>query len=206
MKRFLLSLICCTPLLFVSSMSLSVDLTGPNGETATDYQQYGPISRSETLWAISTQLRPDNSVSVHQTMVALYKLNPNAFDDGNINRIIANSTLQVPSYDYVAQQTNQEVAELIRKYSTPKVEVVKKVAPKVEVITPEEPKVAPKEIIEEVVEPVVKEEINQDSEKLIESEAKLSALQEEMRLLNEQFIVATEVSQVLKLKLQAFIR
>tara|TARA_R110001583_G_scaffold112917_3_gene263096 strand:- start:30889 stop:33225 length:2337 start_codon:yes stop_codon:yes gene_type:complete len=186
-------------------MSLSVDLTGPSGESALNFDndQYGPISRSETLWAISSKLKPDNSVSVHQTMVALYKLNPDAFDNGNINKIIANSTLEIPSYEFVAQQTNAEAAALIRKYSAQKAVVVKKETPKA-IEKPVESIIENvKELsVKETKAPEVEAKDSVDKEKFDATEDKLLSLQEEMRLLNEQFIVATEATQVLKLKLQ----
>ena len=72
----------------------SRDLTGsvtkvPGGDT------YGPVRSNETLWAISNRLRPDNSVSLNQMMVALYRANPEAFA-GNINRLRRGAILRVP--------------------------------------------------------------------------------------------------------------
>src|SRR6185295_10730839 len=44
---------------------------------------YGPVQRSETLWAIAERFRPDG-VSMNQMMVALFEANPQAFA-GNMN-------------------------------------------------------------------------------------------------------------------------
>lgn len=67
-------------------------------EVVTAYEPgatYGPIRRKETLWAIAKRLRPDESVSINQMMLALYRLNPEAFQ-GNINRMKAGYVLRLP--------------------------------------------------------------------------------------------------------------
>ncbi|MCP4323840.1 MAG: hypothetical protein GY787_18690, partial [Alteromonadales bacterium] len=195
MKRLLLSLVCCSPLLFSPSVSLSIDLVGPNGETQLSLEQYGPVSPVETLWAISSKLRPDSSVSVQQTMVAIYKTNPYVFYEGDINKIIPGSILKVPSLEFVEQQTDIEAMQLIRKYSAKKaVKKAKKEPIKVS-NSPVKPVVAK-------VDPAIITENELNKEKLVEAEKKLTELQEEMLLINEQFIVATEATQALKLKLQ----
>jgi pilus assembly protein FimV len=204
MKRLLLSLICCSPLLFSPSVSLSIDLTGPSGETRALFEQYGPVSPAETLWAISSKLRPDKSVSVQQTLVAIYKLNPFAFYKGNINQIIPESIIKVPSFEFVAQQNDKEAMDLIRKYSLKKNNVIKKeilkIPEKVAEKTIEVPSVEPEPV--KIIDPAIVAENEANKEKLIVADNKLSELQAEMQLLNEQFIVATEATQVLKLKLQ----
>ncbi|WP_341501539.1 FimV/HubP family polar landmark protein [Gallaecimonas sp. GXIMD4217] len=58
---------------------------------------YGPISPSDTLWSIGNQLRPNSSVTVHQTMVAIHQKNPNAFVSGDINRMVKGAVLRVPT-------------------------------------------------------------------------------------------------------------
>ncbi|WP_022964210.1 FimV/HubP family polar landmark protein [Halopseudomonas pelagia] len=52
-------------------------------------------SRSDTLWEIALRSRPSGA-SVHQTMLAIQELNPNAFIDNNINRLKADQTLTLP--------------------------------------------------------------------------------------------------------------
>ena len=81
-------------------------------------------SRSDTLSDIALQVRPNTVVSsMQQTMLALQELNPEAFADGNINRLRSGQVLRVPSLeeiqsidprdavDEVARQ-NQEFAEV----------------------------------------------------------------------------------------------
>ena len=45
------------------------------------------------LFRIAMENRPDQSVSLQQTMVAIQRLNPNAFVDGNLNRVKAGERL-----------------------------------------------------------------------------------------------------------------
>ncbi|WP_022940748.1 FimV/HubP family polar landmark protein [Psychromonas hadalis] len=203
MKRLLLSLIFCSPLLFSPSVS-SISLVGPSEGNVLSAQQsveqYGPVSRAETLWAISSKLRPDNSVSVQQTMVALYKLNPYAFFKGNINKIIPESMLTIPSSAFVAEQTDAEAIALIRKYS-PNKKTTSVATPKPSLVEKKEAlKVPEKESVKVDAAVVAENALNR--EKLDATEKKFSALQAEMELVNEQFIIATEASQALKLKLQ----
>ncbi len=55
------------------------------------------IRRNDTLWSIASQARPDNSVSVQQTLAAIYRANPQAFVNNDINRIETGETLEIPS-------------------------------------------------------------------------------------------------------------
>ena len=78
---------------------------------------------SDTLSYIALQVRPNTVVSMQQTMLALQGLNPEAFADGNINRLRSGQVLRVPTLeeiqsidprdavDEVARQ-NQEFAEV----------------------------------------------------------------------------------------------
>ncbi len=67
------------------------------------------IQESDTLWEIALRVRPDNSVSIQQTMLAIQRLNPEAFVGGNINRLQAGATLQIPDLSDI-QSINQQQA------------------------------------------------------------------------------------------------
>jgi len=54
------------------------------------------IRRDQTLWEIANQAKPAG-VSVHQTMLDIQRLNPDAFINGNINRIKAGYIIYLPS-------------------------------------------------------------------------------------------------------------
>lgn len=57
---------------------------------------YGPVGGKDTLWDIALAVRPDSSTNVHQTMLALQRLNPEAFIRGNINLLKKGQVLRVP--------------------------------------------------------------------------------------------------------------
>lgn len=76
---------------------------------------YGPVATNDTLWAIALKVRPNRQYSVHQTMVALQQLNPDAFINGNINLLREGQVLRVPTSNDLdnisAQQAVAEVAQ-----------------------------------------------------------------------------------------------
>ncbi len=49
-----------------------------------------------TAWELALQYRPGRSVSVHQMMMALVRANPDAFLDGNVNRLRRGVVLRIP--------------------------------------------------------------------------------------------------------------
>jgi pilus assembly protein FimV len=57
---------------------------------------YGVTDRFDTLWEIALEVRPAEDVTVQQTMLALRRLNPEAFLRGNINGLKAGYVLRVP--------------------------------------------------------------------------------------------------------------
>ena len=244
MKRILLSLVFCSPLLFNVPLVQSVDLVGPNDQdqlaqpaetiqapssnttstpaTSPVISKYGPISSRETLWSIASKLRPDSSVSVFQTLVAIYKANPSAFYQSDINRIIPRSVITIPNKAFIAQQTNKEAEQLLRPRK-PAPKVIKPVVKKEIIETaPVEPVITQTEKLQtqvnedetnkieaestEVVEPEIIDQLKKealDKASALEAKNKLLVDQEkEFQLLSEQLIVATEANQSLKLKLQ----
>ncbi|HEY0634150.1 MAG TPA: FimV/HubP family polar landmark protein [Gammaproteobacteria bacterium] len=56
---------------------------------------YGPVKRNEALWRIANRMRPDDSVSVEQMMIALFNANRGAFIQGNINRLRKGAVLRI---------------------------------------------------------------------------------------------------------------
>ena len=55
-----------------------------------------------TLIRIARQIRPDETVTLQQTMIAIQSLNPEAFADGNINRLLTGQVLRVPTKDEIS--------------------------------------------------------------------------------------------------------
>lgn len=66
--------------------------------TGDSYQ----VAANETLWGIATRARSEQ-VTVHQMLVAIYRANPDAFINGNINNLSQGAVLTIPD----AQQASQ---------------------------------------------------------------------------------------------------
>lgn len=73
-----------------------------------DGRSYGPVSATDTLWDIALRVRPDNSYSVHKTMLAIQRLNPDAFINGNINLLKRGQVLRVPQGSEIDEVTQQQ--------------------------------------------------------------------------------------------------
>ncbi len=58
-------------------------------------------TRNDTLWGIARRVRPNDRVSIEQTMLALLDANPQAFYDHNINRLKAGYVLRVPDISQI---------------------------------------------------------------------------------------------------------
>lgn len=76
---------------------------------------YGPTKASDTAWVIADKVRPDKSVSVQQMMMALLAANPDAFDDGNVNKLKRGITLQIPDMGLISAMTAREAAQAFRE-------------------------------------------------------------------------------------------
>jgi pilus assembly protein FimV len=79
--------------------------------------EFGPeyrVQRNDTLWAIAQQVRPDETLTTNQIMVALFRENPHAFDD-NINRLRAGTILRVPSRQQMAATAGREATAEVRR-------------------------------------------------------------------------------------------
>lgn len=69
-------------------------------------------TRSDTLWELALRNRPQGA-SVHQTMLAIQDLNPNAFINGNINQLKSGQTLTLPSAEQATARSGAEaIAEV----------------------------------------------------------------------------------------------
>ncbi len=67
-----------------------VEPEAPEGKTVT-------IESGDTLYEIAARSRPSTSVSVEQTMMAIQRINPDAFIDNNVNMIRAGEVIRIPS-------------------------------------------------------------------------------------------------------------
>lgn len=72
------------------------------------------IRRDENLWSIAKAARPDG-VSIHQTMLDIQRLNPDAFLDGNINRIKAGYIIYLPSAEDISSADLEEALAEVKQ-------------------------------------------------------------------------------------------
>ncbi|WP_371195858.1 FimV/HubP family polar landmark protein [Glaciecola sp. SC05] len=90
-------------------VSAQVQLQGPtNSPEAYSGVVYGPIDQNDTLWRIASRYKQDSQFSVYQTMLAIYELNPQAFENRNFNTMVNGATLQLPSDRYIARMDIQK--------------------------------------------------------------------------------------------------
>ena len=77
----------------------------PSGQSSTESYK---VKRNDTLWEIARQIRPDNDLSVQQTMMAIQRDNPRAFVDNNINRLKQGEVLRIPDRGKIERITPRE--------------------------------------------------------------------------------------------------
>ena len=92
-KGFVAVVLCVG--LAVTDVALAAESPGGDDEAEVRLT-YGPIGPYDTLWSIARRVRPGQA-TVEQTMTALVRLNPNAFIDGDRNRIRGGMILEVPT-------------------------------------------------------------------------------------------------------------
>ncbi len=76
---------------------------------------YDSVARSDTLWSIAKQMRPDDSVTVQQVMMALLRNNPDAFYNNNVNYLKAGYVLRIPDIAQISQIGPAEAEREIRR-------------------------------------------------------------------------------------------
>ena len=76
---------------------------------------YGEVQRGDTLWKIASEMRPDESVSVQQMMLAFLRDNPNAFYGGNINQLKAGFVLRIKDADTLRDLGNRDAIDEVRR-------------------------------------------------------------------------------------------
>ena len=81
-------------------------------------RSYGPVKAADTLWSIAERMRPSRSVSVHQTMLAIYRSNPSAFAGGRLNGLYRGVRLAIPAQAQIQAESEAEAQTLLRQGKT----------------------------------------------------------------------------------------
>ncbi|EGQ8680366.1 AAA family ATPase [Vibrio parahaemolyticus] len=162
---------------------------------------FGPTGENQTLWSIASELRPSRNVSVQQTLLAIYRINPQAFDNQNIHELIPGSRLRVPSLEQVRSATTEQAVAIMKAHELrlkqPKPEkpapvkqievkpkpVAEPTAPKPPVVTPPKPEpVKPVETTANVppvsTSPQGEKQVSDLKDKLLGSQSELESLEE----------------------------
>ncbi|MBE3922503.1 AAA family ATPase [Vibrio parahaemolyticus] len=162
---------------------------------------FGPTGENQTLWSIASELRPSRNVSVQQTLLAIYRINPQAFDNQNIHELIPGSRLRVPSLEQVRSATTEQAVAIMKAHELrlkqPKPEkpapvkqievkpkpVAEPTAPKTPVVTPSKPEpVKPVETTANVppvsTSPQGEKQVSELKDKLQGSQSELESLEE----------------------------
>lgn len=115
-----------------STASQRARSTASSGFSGNSYK----VTRSDTLWHVALQTRPDSDVSVHQMMMALLEENPDSFANNNVNGLRAGVTLQVPARSDItamskaaAQQAFAEQNEAWKNRNRPATTVTQQTEP-----------------------------------------------------------------------------
>ncbi|MFP6795155.1 MAG: FimV/HubP family polar landmark protein, partial [Pseudomonadales bacterium] len=88
-----------------------------NGRTegvVTQDEEYGLTGPGDTLWLIALKVRPNDRISVQQTMLALQRANPEAFINNNINLLKAGHVLRIPDESEIHAKTSAEAVAEVR--------------------------------------------------------------------------------------------
>ncbi len=88
--------------------------TGRTEGVVTQDDEYGITGPGDTLWSIALKVRPNNNVSVQQTMLALQRANPEAFINNNINLLKAGHVLRIPDMDEIRAETVEDAIAEVR--------------------------------------------------------------------------------------------
>ncbi len=73
------------------------------------------VKTGDTAWSLADAMRPDQSITVPQMMLAMLRANPESFINENINGLKRGYILRVPDYDQIASISNAEAIALVRE-------------------------------------------------------------------------------------------
>ena len=109
-------------------------------------------SSGKTLYQIARENKP-SGVTVEQMVLGIFKNNPNAFSEENVNTLIKNKILKLPSLDYFDDHTHIEARKILRDQNIEWKQKTKKInKPKNEKKAPNLDKDKIKELEKELIE------------------------------------------------------
>jgi len=101
---------------FLFSLSLINITAFANSPENDSLTKYGPTKKGESLWLIAKKIQKDISLSIEQTVLTLYELNPEAFESGNMNLLEKNNYLQIPNTEQIQKTTTKAAKSIIAQH------------------------------------------------------------------------------------------
>lgn len=104
------------PVVSMAQISTIPESLSSNQIDPVTVNSYGPVSNNEGLWDISVNVRTDQEITIEQMAVALFKQNPQAFNPQNMNNLLVDSILIIPSNSEIKLTTRQEAFSLFQEH------------------------------------------------------------------------------------------
>lgn len=79
---------------------------------------YGPTKGGDTLWLIANANRPSSNTNLDRMMVTILRMNPDAFQNGNINSLKKGQILRLPSASETDKISLAEAKRVISEQNT----------------------------------------------------------------------------------------
>ncbi|MUK24920.1 hypothetical protein GNP75_15795 [Aliivibrio fischeri] len=168
---------------------------------------YGPTREDETLWSIASRVNPSNTTSVQQTLLAIYRLNPQAFENNNIHGLEPNSRLRLPTLEQVRRENTDDAKQLLlahnKKLAAQKAseaQVKRTVKTEKPAPTPK-PAVVPVKTETKVQEPKPAKDVVKSVAPVAEPTASVVALKTELDTTEQEFTALQENNHQLRVRL-----
>jgi pilus assembly protein FimV len=75
------------------------------------------IKSGDTAWSLADAMRPDQSISIEQMMIAMLRANPESFINENINGLKRGYILRVPDYDQITAINLADARAQVREHA-----------------------------------------------------------------------------------------
>ena len=95
----------------------SLPSKGPEAIPASqqDYESYGPVQRGDSLSCIAIQLDL-SGMTIDQVLIYLFRANPHAFANGNMNHLLAGVMLKLPTVNPETLPTEFEASQFVDEH------------------------------------------------------------------------------------------
>jgi len=124
----------------------------PKSESVKPKKKYVKSVSGKTLYQIARENKP-SGVTIEQMVLGIFKINPNAFSQNNVNTLIKNKRLKLPTLDYFDNHTHIEARKILREQNTEwKNKTQESIKPKNEKKVVNEDKAKIKELEKELIE------------------------------------------------------